>query len=277
MTTFSDREREQAAHYDEFHAARAASALVSRLYAQAMGDAYPAEVAPNSSCDWTLLGTLVGRLQLRPGQVLADIGCGTGGVGLWLARALNVDLVGIDVSATAVRLATERQDDFVPADRARFTVGSLETTGLPDEHVHGLVCVDALFNASDRVAALTEFHRILTPGGRAVITRVVPDGVRHAIGSQARSAGLIVEHIDNRPDEPALWRRVYRLWSAREADLRRELGNDQTDRMLAEAHRMLPRLDRRHAVVVTLRRPLSATSSDRPLGSLKTTEREGTG
>ncbi|WP_330301700.1 MULTISPECIES: class I SAM-dependent methyltransferase [unclassified Streptomyces] len=190
MTAFTDREREQAAHYDEFHAARAASPLVSRLYAQAMGDAYPAEVAPNSSCDWTLLGAMVARLQLRPGQVLADIGCGTGGVGLWLARALNVQLVGIDISTTAVRLATERQGNFVPVDRARFNVGSLEATGLPDGHVHGLVCVDALFNASDRVAALTEFHRVLAAGGRAVMTRVLPVGVRHAIGSQARSAGF---------------------------------------------------------------------------------------
>ncbi|MFE9647493.1 class I SAM-dependent methyltransferase [Streptomyces sp. NPDC006365] len=254
MTAFTDREREQAAHYDNFHAARAASSLVSQMYAHAMGDAYPAEVAPNSSCDWTLLGTLVARLQLRPGQVLADLGCGTGGAGLWLARALNVELVGIDVSATAIRLATERRHDFVPADRARFTVGSLETTGLRDAHAHGLLCVDALFNASDRAAALNEFHRILTPGGRAVMTRVLPVAVRHTLRSQARSAGFTVEHIDRRRNEPDLWRRVYQLWIAHEDDLRRELGHDQAANMLAEAHRMLPRLENRRAVIVTLRR-----------------------
>ncbi|MGW0647694.1 class I SAM-dependent methyltransferase [Streptomyces umbrinus] len=265
--TFTDREREQADHYDEFHAARAASPLVSRLYAQAMGDAYPDEVAPSSSCDWTLLGTLVGRLHLRPGQVLADVGCGTGGAGLWLARALNVHLVGIDVSATAVRLAIERQDDFVAPDRARFHVGSLETTGLPDAHVHGLVCIDAFFNASDRIAALKEFRRVLVPGARAVITRILPDRVRHAIGSQAHAAGLTVEHIDHRPGEPELWRRVYRLWIAHEDDLRRELGPEQAANMLAEAHRMLPRLDRRRAVVVTLQCLAPTSSAAFPLGS----------
>ena len=77
---------------------------------------------------------------------------------LWLARALNVELVGIDVSATAIRLATERRHDFVPADRARFTVGSLETTGLPDAHAHGLLCVDALCNAIGDICALYSEH-----------------------------------------------------------------------------------------------------------------------
>lgn len=255
MILLTARELDQADHYDAFHAARADSPLVSQLYARAMGDAYPAEVAPNSSCDWPLLGALTSRLQLRPDQILADVGCGTGGVGLWLARALNVRLTGIDVSATAIRLATERQDTFVPNGRATFAVGSVEHTGLPDACAHGLICIDALFTAADRIAALSEFHRILAPGGRAVMTRTLPPGGRTEIKAQARAAGLTVEHIDARRDEPDLWRRVYQLWIVHEDRLRLELGDDQADNMLAEARRMQPRLDARQAVTVTLRRP----------------------
>ncbi|MEU9918908.1 class I SAM-dependent methyltransferase [Streptomyces sp. NPDC051001] len=260
MTLRTDRERDQAKHYDAFHAARAHSPIVSQLYAQAMGDAYPTEVAPNSSCDWPLLATLTGRLQLRPDQILADIGCGTGGVGLWLARALNVRLTGIDVSATAIRLATERRKNFVADERTHFAIGSLEHTGLPDASAHGLICIDALFNASDRIAALTEFHRILTPGGRAVHTRTQPPGGRTAIKAQARAAGLTVEHIDTRRDEPELWHRVYQLWIVNEDRLRVELGHDQAEGMLAEARRMLPRLATRKALAVTLRRPVRSRS-----------------
>ncbi|MCW8382388.1 class I SAM-dependent methyltransferase [Streptomyces justiciae] len=255
MIHLTDREWEQAGHYDAFHTARAASPLVSELYARAMGDAYPAEVAPYSSCDWPLLGTLTSRLKLRPGQLLADIGCGTGGVGLWLARALNTRLVGIDVSAKAVRLALERRTDFVGEERAHFAVGSLETTGLPDTCAHALICIDALSNAADRIAALTEFHRILAPGGRAVMTRTLPAGGRTEVRTQARAAGLTVEHIDTRPGEPELWHRVYQLWTMHEDRLRLELGHDQAANMLAEAHRMQPRLATRRALIVTLRRP----------------------
>ncbi|MFJ2240999.1 hypothetical protein [Streptomyces sp. NPDC087859] len=38
--------------------------------------------------------------------------------------------------------------------------------------------------------------------------------------------------------------------------LRVELGHDQAEGMLAEAHRMLPRLTTRKALAVTLRRPV---------------------
>ncbi|MFD8220963.1 hypothetical protein ACFV2U_46725 [Streptomyces sp. NPDC059697] len=69
---------------------------------------------------------------------------------------------------------------------------------------------------------------------------------------QARAAGLTVEYIDERPDEPAMWRRVYLLWQSHEAELRRELGDDQAAR---EAELVLPRLATREALAVTLRRP----------------------
>lgn len=257
MRTLSPTEQELQTQFNAFHAARAASTVVSRLYAQAMGDAYPAEVAASSSCDFTLLGTMVTRLCLRPGQVLVDVGCGTGGVGLWLARALAARLLGLDISSTATAIATERRSRFLPPDRAQFRVGTIEATGLPDCHAHGVVCVDAMGNAADRAAALKETHRILQPGSRAVITRAVRrDSSGPAWREQAADAGLEVEHIDERPCEPEMWRRLYVLWIAHEAALRRDLGDDQADNMLREANRMLPRLAGRRALVMTLRRPL---------------------
>lgn len=51
-----------------------------------------------------------------------------------------------------------------------------------------------------------------------------------------------------------MWRRLYELWIAHEADLRHHLGDVQAQNMLHEATRTLPRLDNRHAFVMTLRR-----------------------
>ncbi|MET7621275.1 methyltransferase domain-containing protein [Streptomyces sp. NPDC005408] len=247
--------------FDAWHAARASTDLVSSLYAEAMGDAHPSEVGAFSSCDWTVLGTLVGRLHMRPGQVLVDIGCGTGGVGLWLSRALAVRLVGIDISSTAVAAAATRRSHFVTPDQATFRVGTLKASGLRDGAAHGVVCVDALGFAPDRAAALREIHRILQPGARAVLTRALSRAADPA--AEAAAAGFHVEHIDERPDEPAMWRRLYRLWIAHETDLRRELGELQTLSMLSEAARMLPRLAERRAIVLTLRRPAPARPADK--------------
>ncbi|MFB7600740.1 class I SAM-dependent methyltransferase [Streptomyces sp. NPDC056160] len=254
MSTLSTHELALQAEFDAFYAARASSDLVHQLTAEALGDAYPAEVEASSSCDWTVLGTMVRRLRLRPGQLLADIGCGTGGVGLWLARALAADLVGVDLSATAVELARDRRARFVPSHRARFQVGTVRATGLPDRSAHGLVCVDVVSGWAGWTAALEEMHRILTPGGHAVLTRTVRRGSGTAWRRQAEEAGFEVAHVDERPDEPQVWRSLYRLWLTRETELRRALGDAQAGAMLSEATHALPRLHEHHALLVTLRR-----------------------
>lgn len=253
-TELSEAERELQRGFDAWHTARAGADLLHRLYAEALGDNYPVEVAAFSSCDWTVLATAVAHLRMRPGQILADLGCGTGGAGLWLARALTVRLAGIDISPTALTLAARRRPQFVETQRADFRVGTLTATGLPDQSVHGAVCIDALSFATDRDAALTEIHRILHPGGRAVLTRALPRGADPA--DQASRAGLILEHLTERPDEPDLWRRLYHLWTANETELRQTLGDEQAKGMLAEATRMQPRLATRRAVIMTVRRPV---------------------
>ncbi|MGW1496806.1 class I SAM-dependent methyltransferase [Streptomyces sp. NPDC002402] len=251
--SLSPTEQQLQQGFNAWHRARASTDLLPRLYAAAMGDAYPDEVAAFSSCDWAVLGEMVTRLRMRPGQVLLDLGCGTGGVGLWLARALNLRLLGIDISDAAIELAAARRSLFVAPDRAEFRVGTLQASGMRDSVADGVVCMDAVGFAPDRAAALCEIYRILRPGARAVLTRAGRIGVD--LVGPAESAGFEVEHVQERPDEPELWRRLYGLWVAHEADLRRELGDAQAETMLGEGARMLPRLDGRRAVIVTLRRP----------------------
>lgn len=244
-----------AAQFDDFHTARARTGLVTHLYATAMGEAYPPEVADSSSCDWPLLGLMTARLRMQPGQLLVDAGCGTGGTGLWLARALSVRLVGIDLSPVAIEQAGARRPAFVPNGRATFRVASLDATGLPDGCAHGIVCVDALGFASNRGDAVRELGRVLAPGGRLLLTRALRQSAEPAWEEEARAAGLTVEHVAERPHEPAMWERLYRLWISNADHLRHELGDAQADRMLAEAHNKLPSLPGRRAVLLTLRRP----------------------
>ncbi|MGW7260714.1 class I SAM-dependent methyltransferase [Streptomyces sp. NPDC054834] len=247
-----------AAAFDTWHTARRAGApLIARLYAEAMGERYPHEVAANSSCDWPLLGLLVARLQMTPGQLLVDAGCGTGGVGLWLARALSARLVGIDVSAAAIQQATARTAGFVPADHAAFRVAQLEATGLPDGCARAVVCVDALSFTTDRAAALRELGRLLTPGGRLALTRAVRRDAAPDFEEHAQAAGLVLEHVDERTNEPATWERVFRLWTRHTDALTRELGDIEAQNMLASATRRLPSLPERRAVLLTLRRPVA--------------------
>jgi SAM-dependent methyltransferase len=150
--------------YDAAHAGVQESVVMRRLWSEAMGDQYPAEVDPFSSCTWWLLGNMVAALRLPAGGRLVDLGCGRGGPGLWLARALSASWVGIDFSPVAVELAVQRAPEFLGSGRAEFRRATFERTGLPDASVDGAASVDALPFAVDRVAALREVLRILVPG-----------------------------------------------------------------------------------------------------------------
>ncbi|MFK0112015.1 class I SAM-dependent methyltransferase [Streptomyces sp. NPDC091217] len=199
---------------------------------------------------------------MTPGQLLVDAGCGTGGVGLWLARAVSARLVGLDVSAAAVQHATARTTQFVTGHRSAFHTAALESTGLPDGCARAVVCIDALSFAGDRAAALRELGRVLAPGGRLALTRALRRDARPDFEEHAQAAGLVLEHVDERPHEPETWARTFRLWIEHADALAHELGDTETQNMLATAHRRLPLLPGRRAVLLTLRRPGTAPATD---------------
>jgi len=75
---------------------------------QAVDPDLPPEIEPFSFLSAHLLHHINHELSLKTGNVLADLGCGRGGPGLWLARAADADLLGIDFSPVAVTQATGR-------------------------------------------------------------------------------------------------------------------------------------------------------------------------
>jgi ubiquinone/menaquinone biosynthesis C-methylase UbiE len=100
----------------------------------------------------------------------ADLGCGTGGPGLWIARATGAALIGIDLSPVAVEHARQRSVRWGLADRAQFQVGDLQATGVNTVSLDGAMSVDTLHFAPQKAAALAEIARILRPGARVVRT-----------------------------------------------------------------------------------------------------------
>ncbi len=90
----------------------------------------------------------------------------------WFCRK-DVPL-GVDFSPVGVSQATSRAALFGLADQARFVVGDLARTGLPDASADAAVSIDAFHFAADPAAAAGEVLRILRPGGRLVLTNWQP-------------------------------------------------------------------------------------------------------
>jgi cyclopropane-fatty-acyl-phospholipid synthase len=63
---------------------------------------------------------IAAKLHLQPGQKVLDIGCGWGGMALYLNRTADVDVLGITLSREQLAVARQRAEAANVADRVKF-------------------------------------------------------------------------------------------------------------------------------------------------------------
>lgn len=225
--------------YAAFFAAQAASPTLAAIYDRAYGDDHPAELQPFGFVTRTDLRRIRTLLELDAGAALADIGCGRGGPGIWVARESGARLVGLDPVAGAVADAALRSV-ALELPTARFRIGGFTGTGLPTASCAGVMSVDALWMVWDKPAALAEVARVLRPGGRFVFTTWETAGVDH-LALLAR-AGFDVGVREETPEWLDRQLAVYTGIRDAERELRAEMGDEAAEVILAEARDTPPRL-----------------------------------
>ena len=153
--------------YDAVYEAIPRSPTLLRLWKEhAAGQDYPDAFSHISFITLEDLRHLAGALRLSEGSTFADLACGMGGPGLWVARETGARLVGVDFSRVAVARAAERAEAAGLNSVAWFQSGSFAETGLKTASMDAAMSVDALQYAPDKRAAMREFARVVRPGGR---------------------------------------------------------------------------------------------------------------
>ncbi|MFN3943687.1 MAG: class I SAM-dependent methyltransferase [Allosphingosinicella sp.] len=69
---------------------------------------------------WDKKAHLAGKLYLKPGMRVLDIGCGWGGLALWLHREFDVDVLGVALAPDQIAFCKERAEAAGVADRVKF-------------------------------------------------------------------------------------------------------------------------------------------------------------
>ncbi len=103
---------------------------------------------------------------VRPDDVLLDIACGTGDVARTFAAGATRprQIIGVDFSLPMLQLAARR-----PIEAGRFAQADALKLPLADASTSIVTCAFGIRNFQDLGAGLREMHRVLRPGGRAVI------------------------------------------------------------------------------------------------------------
>jgi SAM-dependent methyltransferase len=113
--------------------------------------------------------TLAAAGELRARRVL-DYGCGDGALLAIIARRAGPagEAHGFDPNPVAVKLAAQMlQEHYCPA-KVHST-----TASLPDEYFDVVICAEVIEHVLDVGSLLATIHRVLKPGGTAVITTPV--------------------------------------------------------------------------------------------------------
>jgi SAM-dependent methyltransferase len=117
-----------------------------------------------------------------------EIGCGLGTDGAQFAKA-GADYTGIDLTDAAVDLARRRFELFDL--KGTFRVADAEQLDFPNDSFDLVYSHGVLHHTPDTQAAVREIHRVLRPGGRAVVMLYHRDSYNYRVNiSILRRAGV---------------------------------------------------------------------------------------
>jgi SAM-dependent methyltransferase len=117
-----------------------------------------------------------------------EIGCGLGTDGAQFAQA-GADYTGIDLTEAAIDLSRRRFELFnLPG---KFRIADAEQLDFPNDSFDVVYSHGVLHHTPDTAAAVREIHRVVRPGGRAIVMLYHRDSYNYRVNiSMLRRAGV---------------------------------------------------------------------------------------
>jgi ubiquinone/menaquinone biosynthesis C-methylase UbiE len=115
--------------------------------------------------------TFAGWLGIGEGSRVLDVACGSGGPAVYLAQTFGARVTGTDHHAEGIATATRLAEEQGLTARASFvTADASQPLPFDDAQFDAITCIDAINHLPGRLDVLSDWHRLLKPGGRLVFT-----------------------------------------------------------------------------------------------------------
>ncbi|HTV54130.1 MAG TPA: class I SAM-dependent methyltransferase [Terriglobia bacterium] len=125
--------------------------------------------------------------RLRPGCDVLEVAPGPGFFAIELAKLGDFKITGLDASHTFVEIATENARSA--GAKVDFRLGNASAMPFSDESFDFIYCSAAFKNFSEPGRAIDEMHRVLRPGGEAVIGDLRKDASFDDIDTYVNQSG----------------------------------------------------------------------------------------
>ena len=105
-------------------------------------------------------------LGLKPGMVVADVGCGVGGPLMEIARFSGAKIIGVNSNAYQLARARQLVEEAELAHLAEFLHCDFLDVDAPDSSFDAAFSIEATACAPDKISIYGEIFRLLKPGSR---------------------------------------------------------------------------------------------------------------
>jgi SAM-dependent methyltransferase len=113
-------------------------------------------------CDW---------LEIKAGQRVLEVACGSGGLATRIAEQRGASVVGTDINALAIDAARRRAKSRPAVPQVEFLTADADgPLPFPDRSFDAVICNDAINHFRDRRRVFQEWRRVLKTGGRCLFT-----------------------------------------------------------------------------------------------------------
>jgi cyclopropane fatty-acyl-phospholipid synthase-like methyltransferase len=119
-----------------------------------------------------LTDVMIEKLDVGPGKLVLDLGCGMGRPAVRLARKTGAQIIGISVSANDVEKANQLARSEGLTDLVSFQRADAMDLPFPAESFDAVWALESMLHMPDRQHVLQQVSHVLRPGGQLVLSDI---------------------------------------------------------------------------------------------------------